>query len=77
MNSILTAPLLAAFLDSAGRGVLLISVLVFVVFFVLPALLQCLWNTTIPGIFGLPTITFWQAFRLFLICGILFGGLFR
>ncbi len=28
---------------------------------------------TIPQVFGLKAITFWQAFRLILISGILFG----
>lgn len=38
------------------------------------ALFQCLWNTTLPQIFRLPPITFWQGFRLLLIAGFLFGG---
>jgi hypothetical protein len=37
-------------------------------------LFQWLWNITIPGIFGLREITFWEAFRLIIIAGILFGG---
>ena len=38
------------------------------------ALLKYLWNITMPQVFGLNTITFWQAFRLLLIAGILFGS---
>ena len=34
-----------------------------------------LWNTTMPEVFGLKRITFWQAFRLLLIATLLFGGL--
>jgi hypothetical protein len=37
-------------------------------------LLQWLWNITMPQVFNLKTVTFWQAFRLLLIAGILFGG---
>ena len=48
-----------------------------VLFGILPAILQWLWNSTIPEIFKLPIITFWQSLRLFLISIILFGGLFH
>jgi predicted benzoate:H+ symporter BenE len=34
--------------------------------------LMLLWNGLIPAIFGLKTITFWEAFGLYLLCGILF-----
>ncbi len=44
------------------------------IFFLLVALLKWLWNITMPDIFKLPQITFWQAFRLMLISSILFGG---
>lgn len=37
-------------------------------------LLQWLWNETMPELFGMPTVTFWQAFRLVLIAAILMGG---
>lgn len=42
-------------------------------FFFLPLLLMTLWNLTLPDIFGLPEIRFWQALRLMLISAILFG----
>jgi hypothetical protein len=38
------------------------------------AIFRLLWNTTMPEVFRLPEITFWQAFRLLLIAGFLFGG---
>lgn len=31
-----------------------------------------LWNSTVPEIFGLGTIGFWQAVRLNILCAILF-----
>jgi hypothetical protein len=43
-------------------------------FFLIILLFQWLWNITMPEIFNLKTITFWQAFRLILIAGILFGS---
>lgn len=42
--------------------------------FVASALLKWLWNITIPKLFKLPEITYWEAFRLLLIAGLLFGG---
>lgn len=42
--------------------------------FVSTALLQWLWNETMPELFRAPTVTFWQAFRLLLMAGILIGG---
>lgn len=38
------------------------------------ALLQWLWNITIPELFGLKSLTYWQALRLLIIASILFGG---
>ncbi|KUO61606.1 MAG: hypothetical protein APF84_13825 [Gracilibacter sp. BRH_c7a] len=37
-------------------------------------LLKYLWNTTIPDLFNLKSVTYWQAFRLLLIASLLFGG---
>ena len=33
-----------------------------------------LWNTTMPEVFGINEVSFWQAFRLLLLSAILFGG---
>jgi hypothetical protein len=33
-----------------------------------------LWNWLLPGLFGWPRITFWQAVGLLALCRILFGG---
>jgi hypothetical protein len=35
---------------------------------------QWLWNITMPDVFGLKEVTYWQSFRLLLIAGFLFGG---
>jgi hypothetical protein len=45
-----------------------------VMFFFVPALFQFLWNTTVPEIFGLKTLRYWQAFRLLLMAELLFGA---
>jgi hypothetical protein len=37
-------------------------------------LVMLLWNWLAPALFGLPTITFWQALGLLALCRILFGG---
>lgn len=42
--------------------------------FVIPALIRWIWNMTCPEIFHLPAITHWQAFRLMLLVGFLFGS---
>jgi hypothetical protein len=54
----------------------LISVffLAILAFAVITVILQWLWNTTMPDIFGFKEITFWQALRLLLIASILFGS---
>lgn len=41
--------------------------------FAVTALLQLLWNMTLPELFGIKAIGYWQAFRVLLIACILFG----
>jgi hypothetical protein len=40
------------------------------------AIFQWLWNITMPEVFGLREISFWQAFRLLLIAAFLASGSF-
>ena len=42
--------------------------------FLAAAILKWLWNITMTQVFNLKEITYWQAFRLLLIAGIIFGG---
>ena len=42
--------------------------------FLVPAILQRLWNMTMPDVFKLPNLTYWQSFRLLIICAMLFGS---
>lgn len=55
-------------------NVFLLPFLAIGVILLINALLQYLWNITMPEVFNLKTLTFWQAFRLILIAAILFGG---
>lgn len=45
-----------------------------IVFFVLVGIFQWLWNITMPQVFNLRMITYWQAFRILIISGFLFGS---
>ena len=51
-----------------GIAVAVVIVAIMVVIF------RWLWNTTMPEVFGLKELSFWQAFRIMLLAGILFGG---
>ena len=53
---------------------LLAIVFVLVMVAVVVFIFRWLWNTTMPQVFGIREITFWQAVRLLLLAGILFGG---
>ena len=39
------------------------------------ALVMVLWNWLAPSLFHLPSITFWQALGLLVLCRILFGSI--
>jgi len=60
------------FANPGAAGILLILILIPLVV----VLFQWLWNITMPQVFNLNTVTFWQAFRLLLISSLLFksGG---
>ena len=52
----------------------LVGIVIVVVVFVVPLIFQFLWNITVPEIFGLMRIRYWQAFRLLLMASMLFGA---
>jgi hypothetical protein len=52
----------------------LIIGLVVIGVFLVPLIFQLLWNITVPEIFGLKRIRYWQAFRLLLIANMIFGA---
>lgn len=58
----------------ASLAIINIILLGIVLLFIVSAVLKWLWNITMPEVFNLKEITYWQAFRLLIIAGILFGG---
>lgn len=54
-------------------AVLLLILLILIIVVIVTGLFQYLWNATMPELFNLTHITFWQAFRLLLIAALLFG----
>jgi hypothetical protein len=60
---------------ASGAGDFFVMIpLIVAIFVVMVFVFQLLWNTTMPQVFKLGEITFWQAFRLLLLASILFGG---
>ena len=72
MNSITTLQFAAA---PVPLPVQIVSTLVadFVVFLLVVALFRWLWNITIPALFGLRPLTYWQAFRLLILAYLVHG----
>jgi hypothetical protein len=53
---------------------IIIAVLGAVIFLlVLPLILMLIWNAVITGMFGLPSLGYWSAIGLYVVCNILFG----
>ena len=54
---------------------ILVAVAVTVVAFVIFTLVfRWIWNRTVPAVFGLKEISFWQAVGILVLASILFGG---
>jgi hypothetical protein len=51
-----------------GLAIALVIVAILVVIF------RWLWNSTLPDVFGVREVSFWQAFKIMLLASILFGG---
>jgi hypothetical protein len=64
--------MIATIQTMAGSEILIILLACLILIPLLIALFQWLWNITMPQVFNLNAITFWQAFRLLLISGFLF-----
>ena|SRR6185295_3727854 len=56
------------------RLLLIVPIAVVVFGFIFGQVTLQLWNWLMPTIFGLPTLTFWQALGLLFLSWILFGG---
>ena len=55
-------------------GIIPLIILILLLIAIVPAIFKWLWNITMPQVFGLKEITFWQAVRILLLSYILFGG---
>jgi hypothetical protein len=51
-----------------GLAIGLVLIAIFAIVF------RWLWNTTMPEVFGLKHLTYWQSIKVLLLAGILFGG---
>lgn len=60
-----------------GIRVVKVFLIVVVVATVVGLVVRGLWNALMPPLFGLPTLTFWQALGLLLLTKIFFGGFHR
>ena len=43
-----------------------------VILLAFPLILMLIWNAVIPSIFGLPTLGYWSAMGLYIVCSLLF-----
>jgi hypothetical protein len=57
----------------SSNWLLVLLTLVWTIAVAVIVFVEVLWNMTVPAIFGLRPITFWQAFRLLLLSGLLLG----
>lgn len=51
-----------------GLAVAVILVVIFTFIF------RWLWNSTMPDVFGLRAVSFWQALKILILASLLFGG---
>ena len=65
----LVAPLEGS-VDMLGFGFGLLALVIVPLFLIATAFFWRLWNDTIPEVFGLKRITYWQALRLFVIAAL-------
>jgi hypothetical protein len=52
-------------------GVLLTSILILIM---VVCIIMWIWNALMPALVQVPTISFWQAFMLLVLCRLLVGG---
>ena len=61
--------------NKVAKGVKIVAMIVLgiVIFLLANYLLMRLWNWLMPDLFGLPTVTYWQALGVFVMAKLLFG----
>ena len=57
-----------------GRKKYFFLLIIPIIIGVLAIIVMALWNALLPELFGVGTISFWQALGLLILCKILFGG---
>ncbi len=62
--------------DIAGTliGLVVGIVIGLVILAIITLFFRWLWNSTMPDVFGVGSLSFWQAFKILLISSMLFGG---
>jgi len=55
-------------------GVIVGLIIGLIILAVITLIFRWLWNTTMPDVFGVKSLTFGQAFKILLIASMLFGG---
>lgn len=55
-------------------GALIGLVIGLVIIALITLFFRWIWNMTMPEVFGIKALSFWQAFRILLLASILFGG---
>lgn len=61
-------------LGTSIAAFILAAVVVVAILFFRAWLLKLCWNYTMPVIFGLPVLTYWQAFAVDVLSGMIFGS---
>jgi hypothetical protein len=55
-------------------GILLGLLFALILLVIFTVIFRWLWNTTMPDVFGLKTLSFWQALKILIMASLLFGG---
>jgi len=55
-------------------GVVVGLIIGLIILAIITLIFRWLWNTTMPDVFGVKSLTFGQAFKILLIASMLFGG---
>jgi hypothetical protein len=56
------------------KGAIIIPIAIAAGVFVFGSVVMLLWNSILPAVFGVSTISFWQALGILVLAKILFGG---
>ena len=59
---------------AAVIGILLGLVFAIILLVIFTLIFRWLWNTTMPDVFGLKKLGFWQALKILILASLLFGG---